>query len=234
MNIGSRNIEMVQTVAKGLEELLDRLVFVGGAITALYIEDEASRTFRPTEDVDCVVQIAKRKDYSDIEQKLRGLGFKHCIEENSPICRWLYSGIKVDVMPNDPKILGFANRWYDEGLKNTVQISLPDGQKIYILTLPLFIATKIEAFHGRDERDFRVSHDIEDIVTVLDGQMDFNKFDESPPAVSEYLKGQFKTFLADGLFIESISSHIEFGHQNKGRVQRIIDFLRTYATSTDS
>ncbi|MFZ2657717.1 MAG: nucleotidyl transferase AbiEii/AbiGii toxin family protein [Victivallales bacterium] len=225
MNIGSNNIEMVQTVAKGLEKFLDELVFVGGAVTSLYIEDGAARTIRPTEDVDCVVQIAKRSDYTALEKKLRELGFKHFVGNNAPMCRWIYNGVKVDIMPNDPKILGFANRWYDEGLKNKVQIILPDGQKISILTLPLFIATKIEAFHGRNERDFRISHDIEDIITVLDGQLDFKKFDEAPQAVKEYLKAQFKEFLADSVFIESISGHMEFGYQNKGRVKRIIDFL---------
>lgn len=229
MNIGSRNIEMVQTVARGLESILDELVFVGGAITSLYIEDEAVRTVRPTEDVDCVIQIASRSEYTALEEKLRGMGFKHCTEKGSPVCRWIYNGVKVDIMPNDPKILGFANRWYDEGLKNTIQITLPDGQKISILTLPLFIATKIEAFHGRSGPDYRTSHDIEDIVTVLDGQLDFKKFDEAPPEVKEYLKNQFREFLADSVFIESISGHMEFGSENKGRVQRIIDFLKVNA-----
>ncbi len=132
-------------------------------------------------------------------------------------------------MPNDPNILGFANKWYDEGLKSSIRISLPDGQEISILTLPLFIATKIEAFHGRSGPDYRTSHDIEDIVTVLDGQLDFKKFDEAPPAVKEYLKTQFREFLTDSVFIESISAHMENGYQNKGRVQRIIDFLKVYA-----
>ncbi len=234
MNIGSKNIVMVQTIAKGLGSLLDELVFVGGAITSLYIKDETVRTVRPTDDVDCVIQIARRSEYTALEEKLRKLGFKHFIGNNAPICRWTYSGVMVDIMPNDPNILGFANKWYDEGLKNTVQISLPDGQKIFILALPLFVATKIEAFYGRKERDFRISHDIEDIITVLDGQMDFRAFNEAPLSVKAYLKAQFKEFLADRVFIESVSSHIEFGHENKARVQRIIDFLETYANSNDS
>lgn len=226
MNIGTNNIEMVQTVARGLGSLLDKLVFVGGAITSIYIEDNAARTIRPTEDVDCVIRIAKRSEYTALEEKLREMGFNHCTEESSPICRWIYNGVKVDIMPNDPEILGFANRWYDEGLKNTVQIILPDGQRIFILTLPLYIATKIEAFHGRKERDFRLSHDIEDIITVLDGQVDFRKFDEASSEVKKYLKAQFNKFLADRVFIESVSGHMEFGYQNKGRVKRIIDFLQ--------
>ena len=32
----------------------------------------------------------------------------------------------------------------------------------------------------------------------------------------------------------NISGHMEFGYQNKGRVQRIIDFLETYVTCKDS
>ncbi len=35
------NIEMLQTVANGLEELKDEIVFVGGAVAELYADDPA-------------------------------------------------------------------------------------------------------------------------------------------------------------------------------------------------
>ena len=39
-----------------------------------------------------------------------------------------------------------------------------------IVTPPLFIATKLEAFHGRGANDIAASHDLEDIVTLVDGR----------------------------------------------------------------
>ena len=35
------NIDMLQTVADGLEELKDEIVFVGGAVAELYADDPA-------------------------------------------------------------------------------------------------------------------------------------------------------------------------------------------------
>jgi hypothetical protein len=33
-----------------------------------------------------------------------------------------------------------------------------------------FVATKFEAFHGRGNNDHLASHDLEDIITVVDGR----------------------------------------------------------------
>lgn len=35
---------------------------------------------------------------------------------------------------------------------------------------PYFLATKIEAFKGRGRRDFWASHDLEDLIFVIDGR----------------------------------------------------------------
>lgn len=51
----SDNIDMLQTVADGLEELKDEIVFVGGAVAELYADDPASSDIRPTQDVDCTI-----------------------------------------------------------------------------------------------------------------------------------------------------------------------------------
>jgi len=190
------------------------------------------RRIRPTEDVDCVVKIVDKRRHSVFEEKLRALGFSHCTEDGAPICRWLYNGVKVDVMPNDPAVLGFANRWYDEGFSSTVQMRLPDGTVINVFSLPIFIATKIEAYHGRGEKDYRFSHDIEDVITVLDGQINFDRFSQAPAAVATFLKSQFNAFLMDPLFIESVATHIEFGYQSPGRVERLIGFMTNYSRNS--
>lgn len=41
---------------------------------------------------------------------------------------------------------------------------------IKLIRAPYFLATKLEAFAGRGEGDFQASHDLEDLVTVLDGR----------------------------------------------------------------
>jgi hypothetical protein len=95
------------------------------------------------------------------------------------------------------------------------------------LDLPYFIATKIEAFHGRDESDFRISHDIEDIIILLDGVLSFEKIFTAPDSVKRYLKDQFGDFLKEDLFLESVSTHIDQGG-SPARTKRIITFLKDF------
>jgi hypothetical protein len=48
----SFNRVVVRTIAFALRELNEQVVFVGGAITGLYINDPAAVDVRPTKDVD--------------------------------------------------------------------------------------------------------------------------------------------------------------------------------------
>lgn len=106
----STNIVMLQTVANGLGELKDEMVFVGGAVAELYADNPAASEMRPTLDVDCVIEIRSRLQFARSEENLRSSGFKNDTSEGAPICRWIYKDIKVDVMPTDSAVLGFSNR----------------------------------------------------------------------------------------------------------------------------
>ena len=216
MVMSSPIIDMLEEVALGLDELKNEVVFVGGAIASLYITDEGVQRIRPTEDIDCVIEVTSRRSYYQLEKKLENLGFTHSMQEGDPICRWNYKSYTVDVMPDDPEILGFSNKWYKNGITNAEKITLPRGTKVFIFTLPYFIASKIEAFDNRGGGDYRMSADIEDIITVLDGQLDFEKLLEAPDN------------LKDDLFIESISCHVEPGESNLERSKRILDFFVGY------
>lgn len=165
----SRNVEMLGIVAKGLKGLKEKVVFVGGATIDLFVTDPAAPGTRETDDVDCVVELARRIEYYALEEELRARGFMHSMEQGAPICRWKFCGIKVDVMPTQGTILGFSNRWYPAGMANADKIALPNGEHISILSVPYLLATKLEAFHDRGRDDFMASKDIEDVVAVLDG-----------------------------------------------------------------
>ena len=61
------NVTMIKTVVKGLGDLAKEVVFVGGAITELYIDDiSLVSEVRQTDDVDCIVEITTRLDYSKL------------------------------------------------------------------------------------------------------------------------------------------------------------------------
>jgi len=136
---------MLQTIAAGLSGLKEKFVFIGGATIELYITDPAAPLLRPTDDVDCVVAITGTPAYARLEEELRVRGFKNATGKDEPICRWEYEKIRVDIMPHDPKILGFSNRWYGEGIAHAVAATLPGGGSVSVFALPYLLASKFEA-----------------------------------------------------------------------------------------
>jgi predicted nucleotidyltransferase len=103
-----------------------------------------------------------------LQDDLRKLDFKH--DMDGPNCRFILHGLKVDVMPSEGRILGFTNSWYDYAIKTAVEYVLPDGTSIRLVSAPAFIATKLEAFYDRGKGDVHMSHDLEDIIAVVNGR----------------------------------------------------------------
>ena len=157
MSSSSVNLQMVAKVAHALTPLQEPIVFVGGAIIAIYQDDPAPA--RATDDVDCIVQVATRSEFAGMEQKLRNLGFKH-VTDSKVICRWKLEGTIVDVMPTEPKILGFSNSWYHPGFEARIARKLPDGTVVLVMPLAYFLASKFEALHNRGSSDWRISHEL--------------------------------------------------------------------------
>ena len=162
-------LSWVETVVDGLGTLADSTVYVGGAATSLLISDADVMRVRPTKDIDVIVS-ATRIGYYRLKDELRARGFVQKMSGNDPICRWYYSGVMVDVMPTDKSILKFSNRWYAQAFETAEWFVLPSGTRIRLIAAPLFLCTKLEAFHDRGKGNFEESHDIEDVVTVIDGR----------------------------------------------------------------
>jgi hypothetical protein len=78
--------------------------------------------------------------------------------------------LTIDVMPTDERILGFSNRWYAPAIASAQSIEIA-GARIRLVTPPYFIATKFEAFNGRGNNDYSGSHDLEDVIAVIDGRL---------------------------------------------------------------
>ena len=192
----SDNIDMLQTVADGLEELKDEIVFVGGAVAELYADDPASSDIRPTQDVDCTIELSSYREHTELEEELRTKGFANNTSQGAPICRWIYQEIKVYVMPTGEDVLGFNNRWYQGGVENKISKTLPDGNEIFAFPPEYYIASKFEAHNDRGGDDLRQSHDFEDIIYILDNCTsileDIRNADED---VKNYLKAECESLL---------------------------------------
>ncbi|HNE91752.1 MAG TPA: hypothetical protein PLV16_07895 [Agitococcus sp.] len=170
MNNQKVMIEMIDVVAQSLgDDLLEKVVFVGGCTTALLVDDVVTlQDIRSTQDVDMIVEVLSKSEYQDLCQKLRQRGFKESVEDDV-ICRWRLGSMIVDVMPTDQEILGFSNIWYPEAVEFAKSYQLPSNRIIRVVSPTYFLATKIEAFAGRGNNDFLASQDIEDILSLIDG-----------------------------------------------------------------
>lgn len=200
-----RNLDLLSMAAANLAPLLDRLVFLGGGTTDLFITDPAAPNIRATKDVDVIAEITHFGEYAQLGEALRKLGFHEPSEKEAQICRWQMGDLLVDVMPTDEKILGFGNRWYAEAAENSVQMTLPNGHVIRHVTAPYFLGTKLEAFESRGKKDFFVSHDFEDLVAVTDGRRELlEELRNSPVPLRTYVAGRMREYIGDPVLLDAL------------------------------
>ncbi|MEX2540594.1 MAG: hypothetical protein WD314_02265 [Trueperaceae bacterium] len=141
-------------------------------------------------------------------------------------------GVPVDLMPPDETILGFSNRWYYSIIEHAVPMALPGGTTIRLASGPFLIASKLEAFHGRGEGHYRYSHDIEDIIVVLDGRMEIvDEIRQAPSDVRSYLAAEFGKLLGDEDFVEGIGDHLLPDAASQQRTDIIRERMRRISES---
>lgn len=199
-------IQALESIAMGLKERLKEFVFVGGAVTELYSSKSLIDEYRPTTDVDCIIQIHSRTKYYQLEDFLRSRGFRNDVE-SGVICRWIYKGLLVDVMPTDPKILGFSNQWYEDGCIHLVEYLLPSGTRINLFAAPWYIATKTEAVMTRGNKDLRADEDFEDIVFLFNNRFELmEEIRETPEELRVFLAESLSIIMQNPTFKEGIYS----------------------------
>jgi predicted nucleotidyltransferase len=163
------NLGIVEQVAKGLQELKDKMVFVGGAIISLYTDDPAAEEIRPTADIDMTINLANYAEWAQMQERLAELEF-YPDPQGQSICSYKFQEIAIDIMPANDSSIGVSNIWYKPGFKYLQRTELQDGTSINILPAPYFLATKLEAFKDRGNNDYYGSHDFEDIIYLIDNR----------------------------------------------------------------
>jgi hypothetical protein len=170
MRADDPNLPYLRRIAEALGELREQVVFIGGAVAGLLVTDPLVNGVRATRDVDAVVN-ANRSNFHRLEQAVAQRGFARDLHSDV-ICRWVHkdSGVLFDLMPVQPEVLGFSNRWYPYAFDTAEPVELAPGLTIRLVNAVAFVATKLEAFADRGGGDFLSSHDIEDVLNVVDGR----------------------------------------------------------------
>ena len=201
------HVESVSLVARQLANLNRDIAFTGGAIVGLLLTDSAAPDVRPTDDVDVIVDVSRYADYASLQDELRKAGFIH--DMDGPNCRFILNALKVDIMPSDGKVLGFADRWYDLAVSSANDHLLPDGTIIRLISATAFVATKLEAFRDRGNGDFVLSHDMEDVIAVVNGRSELlEEVRTTSKDVRQYICETFSQLVNDPEFLDAVGTHL--------------------------
>lgn len=199
------NIKLLRGVALRIESLLPRLAFLGGVVVDLFATETTSRPSRATKDVDVVIDLLHYGQYAEtLRDELLQLGLEEDMTNGAPRCRWRFKDAPrhiIDIMPTKGDVLGFSTEWYAEAFQSAKPFQVPAGPVIRLVTPPYFLATKLTAFHDRGRQDPMISHDLEDIIAVVDGRASLvGELQAAPPRVRAFVAAAWKELLeTDGV-----------------------------------
>ncbi|MCV2438175.1 hypothetical protein [Paucibacter sp. DJ2R-2] len=223
MRADDPNLPYLRHIAEALGELREQVVFVGGAVAGLLVTDPLADPVRATRDVDAVVN-ASRAMFHRIEAQVAERGFARDVSSDV-ICRWVHkaSGVLFDLMPVQPEVLGFSNRWYPYAVETAVLMDLGEGVAVRLVSAVAFVATKLEAFAGRGGGDFLSSHDLEDVLNIVDGREELaEELAVAPAELRQAVAAAFKPLLSHQDFVNVLPGLIA----EPERASLVMDRLR--------
>ncbi len=220
----------IATVARGFGDEVPRVVFVGGTVTALY-PLEGGVDVRPTIDVDCVVDVATTAEYYAYVSRLRSRGFRECTDENAPLCRLVYAGIRVDIVAARETGIGPTNRWYGDALACPASYSVADVEILAIAPV-YFVATKLEAFRGRGRGDYQASHDLEDVLAVIAGLPSLRaQVGGEQTAVANFVRAELRQLAKIERFVDAVPGHFDGDAAGQARATLVLEWLSMLASA---
>lgn len=232
-NLQNPNLGILVQAVEQLGSLVEQIVFLGGCATGLLITDLAAPPIRMTRDVDALIQVLSLADYRQLEKALRLQGFKEDTSDGAPICRWIAESVILDILPTDPQILGFGNIWYLPASQHSLSTTLSSGKTIRHVSAPYFLITKLEAFKGRGQGDYLMSHDIEDIIAVLDGRPNITQeVRQADRQLVNALSIEFLHLLGNRAFLDALPAHMPTDSSSQARVPMVLETIRQLATES--
>lgn len=133
-------------------------------------------------------------------------------------------------MPLDEKILGFSNRWYKPAMDSAAKRDLELGIEIRVVTSVYFCATKLEAFRGRGKDDYQSSHDLEDLIAVIDGRAELlEEIRAAAQDVRTYIAAEIPKLLAAPAFTDALPGHLLPDAASQARVTTLMRRLTDLA-----
>lgn len=221
------NLAMLRDVARRLEPILHRLAFLGGVVAELFVTDPTARPGRATSDVDVVIDLVRYGQYAEtLREELVAQGLEEDTTEGAPRCRWRFIAAPrqiVDIMPTEGEVLGFSTKWYADAFRTAEPFQVPGGPVIRLVTPPYYLATKLAAFRDRGSRDPIASHDLEDIIAVVDGRESLvGEIQASPTEVRAFIAAAWRDLLETGNVPALLEAHLAPDEASQARADLIL------------
>lgn len=221
--------QMLDVVSGELAWLRPEPVFLGGATIALFLDAFGRSQVRHTDDVDLVVpSVASRSAWWALEEELRARGWSP--DPDGPICRYRSpSGVVVDLMSEDPSILGFASRWYREVVARAEERQLSTGRTLRVPPPELLLACKLDAWRDRGQRDPYGSQDLEDVAALLDGCRELEERVASAEANLRQAIGEALSEIEQN-HLEALLGHVPRSGDRRSQEARILSLVHRLAS----
>ena len=211
-------------VAKALGDLNSQVVFVGGAMVSLYIDDPAAEDIRPTKDIDLTFQVTTSSKLEELRLALNQKGFYEDVNSDV-ICRFTFEDLLVDVMSTHAVGWAPSNRWFKPGFHKANIIRFEDIE-VQVLPLPYFLASKMDAFFDRGITDVYSSHDLEDIVYLFNyGTRIVDQILTSDSEVRNYLVQSINKIVEDERIMNALPGYLSFYDADE-RMEIITDKMK--------
>lgn len=196
-------------VAAELGDLVDQVVFIGGAIAPLLQTDPPFPRARVTSDVDRVVASQRYGDLDALAARLRARGFRQD-PHAAHLHRWTSpSGIPVDLVPAGAHPGGSGHPWDAVALDTSRRATLGGDVVIRHASAPAFLAQKWAAHHDRGREHPLDSHDLEDVLALLASRPGIaDEVAAAPPEVRAYLAAEARRFLASPDAADLLAAHL--------------------------
>jgi len=99
-----------------------------------------------------------------------------------------------------------------------------------MITAPYFLACKIAAFESRGNDDFMMSHDMEDIVAVVDGRPEMiEEIGNAPDGLKAHLAERFQKLIENPRFREALPGNMPPDEASQARAPLILYRMREIA-----
>lgn len=197
----------IATVANDLGDLVDSVVFIGGAVAPLLQTHPPFPLARPTKDVDAIAATADYGAFDRLSRRLQERGFRLDMNISGHAHRWIApSGIPFDLVPAGEHLGASGNPWDTAAIQTADVGQLSSGQIIHYVSAPGFLGLKWAAFKDRGRHDPYNSHDLEDIIALIASRPTIvEEIIRTESPLKEFIQSSIIDFLAFDIADDAVS-----------------------------